>query len=186
MAFQNKRVVYDLLMKAAAETTLAIAADPKRLGAKIGITAVLHTWRSAMTHHPHLHMIVPGGGVSEDGERWIAARSNFLVHVNVLARLFRGKLLAMLGKAHAEGRLKFFNAQAGLADAATFNRFLGPLYRTRWVVYCKAPFTGPEAVLRYLSRYTHRVAISNSRLVAVDDTSVSFRWKDYRADHAER
>jgi hypothetical protein len=186
VAFQNKRVVYDLLMKAAAETTLAIAADPKRLGAKIGITAVLHTWGSAMTHHPHVHMIVPGGGLSVDGERWIAARSNFLVHVDVLARLFRGRLLAMLMRAHAEGRLNFFNTHAGLADAAAFKRFLGPLHRTKWVVYCKAPFAGPKAVLRYLSRYTHRVAISNRRLVAADDTSVSFRWKDYRADHAER
>jgi len=182
VAYQNKRVIYDLLMKAAAETTLTIAADPKRLGARIGITAVLHTWGSAMTHHPHVHMIVPGGGLSDDGSRWISSPSNFLVHVNVLARLFRGKLLAMLSQAHVEGRLKFFNTHAQLADKSAFKRFLAPLRRIRWVVYCKDPFAGPEQVLRYLSRYTHRVAISNRRLVAADDGGVSFRCKDYRID----
>ena len=186
IAYQNKRVIYDILMRAAAETTLAIAADPKRLGAKIGITAVLHTWGSALTHHPHVHMIVPGGGLSVDGNRWIASRSNFLVHVKVLARLFRGKVLAMLRDAHAEGRLQFFNTHTGLADAGTFKRFLGPLHRIKWVVYCKPPFAGPEQVLRYLSRYTHRVAISNPRLVAANDGSVSFRWKDYRVEGPER
>jgi hypothetical protein len=180
VAYQNKRVIYDLLMKAAAETTLTIAADPKRLGARIGITAVLHTWGSAMTHHPHVHMIVPGGGLSDDATRWVSSRSNFLVHVRVLARLFRGKYLAMLTKAHGEGRLKFFNTHAGLADKRSFKRFLAPLRRIKWVVYCKDPFAGPEQVLRYLSRYTHRVAISNRRLVAADDGGVSFRWKDYR------
>jgi len=182
VAYQNKRVVYDLLMKAAAETTLAIAADPKRLGARIGITAVLHTWGSAMTHHPHVHMIVPGGGLSHNGSKWIASPSNFLVHVNVLARLFRGKLLAMLTQAHAEGRLKFFSTHAQLADKRVFKSFLAPLRRIKWVVYCKDPFAGPEQVLRYLSRYTHRVAISNRRLLAADDGGVSFRWKDYRID----
>jgi hypothetical protein len=182
IANQNKRVIYGLLMKAAAETTLAAAAGPKRLGAKIGITAVLHTWGSAMTHHPHVHMIVPGGGLSGDEARWIGSRSNFLVHVNVLARLFRGKLLSMLGEAHAAGRLTFFNTHAGLVDARAFKRFLGPLRHIKWVVYCKEPFAGPEQVLRYLSRYTHRVAISNRRLVAADDGGVSFRWKDYRID----
>ena len=171
-----------MLRKAAAETTLAIAADPKRLGARIGITAVLHTWGSAMTHHPHVHMIVPGGGLSLDGARWVAARANFLVHVNVLARLFRGKMLAMLMDAHRAGQLKFFNSHAGLADKRTFKRFLAPLRRIKWVVYCKAPFAGPKQVLRYLSRYTHRVAISNRRLVAADDGGVSFRWKDYRIE----
>ncbi|WP_298109926.1 IS91 family transposase [Bradyrhizobium sp.] len=180
IASQNKRVIYNLLMKAAAETTLAIAADPKRLGARIGITAVLHTWGSALTHHPHVHMIVPGGGLSLDNTRWIAARSNFLVHVNVLARLFRGKMLAMLVHAHAAGELKFFNTHAGLADKTTFKRFITPLRHIRWVVYCKAPFAGSEQVLRYLSRYTHRVAISNRRLVAADDEAIAFRWKDYR------
>ena len=186
IAYQNKRVIYGLLMKAAAETTLAIAADPKRLGARIGITAVLHTWGSAMTHHPHVHMIVPGGGLSKDGTRWIAARSNFLVHVNVLAQLFRGKMLAMLSDAHAAGQLTFFNSHAGLADNKTFKRFLARLRHITWVVYCKPPFAGPQQVLRYLSRYTHRVAISNRRLVAVGDGGVSFRWKDYRIEGPER
>ena len=194
VAYQNKRVIYDLLMKAAAETTLAIAADPKHLGARIGITAVLHTWGSALTHHPHVHMIVPGGGLAPiaggqpkaqqeaDCSRWISSRSNFLVHVNVLARLFRGKFLTMVMDAHADGQLKFFNTHAGLADKRTFKRFLAPLRRIKWVVYCKEPFAGPKQVLRYLSRYTHRVAISNRRLVAADDGGVSFRWKDYRIE----
>jgi Putative transposase/Transposase zinc-binding domain len=180
IAHQNKRVVYDLLMKAAAETTLAIAADPKRLGARIGVTAVLHTWGSALTHHPHVHMIVPGGGLSLDNARWVASRSNFLVHVNVLARLFRGKMLAMLMDAHDSGQLKFFNTHAGLAEKRTFKHFIAALRRIHWVVHCKAPFAGPEQVLRYLSRYTHRVAISNRRLVAADNTSIAFRCKDYR------
>jgi putative transposase/transposase-like zinc-binding protein len=180
IAYQNKRVVYDLLMKAAAETTLAIAADPKRLGARIGITAVLHTWGSALTHHPHVHMIVPGGGLSLDGMRWVAAPANFLVHVDVLARLFQGKMLGMLVDAHGAGQLKFFNTYAGLADKRTFKRFIAPLRHIKWVVYCKAPFAGPQQVLRYLSRYTHRVAISNRRLVAADDGGIAFRWKDYR------
>ena len=186
VAFQNKRVVYDILIKAAAETTLQIAADPKRLGARIGITSVLHTWGSAMTHHPHVHMIVPGGGLSEDGTRWISSRGNFLVHVNVLARLFRGKVLAMLSDAHTEGRLQFFNTLAGLAHKRAFKRFLGPLRHIRWIVYCKPPFAGPVEVLRYLSRYTHRVAISNRRLVAADDGGIDFRWKDYREDGLAR
>jgi Putative transposase/Transposase zinc-binding domain len=186
MAYQNKRVIYHLLMKATAETTLTIAADPKRLGARIGITAVLHTWGSALTHHPHVHMIVPGGGLSDDGSRWISSRSNFLVHVNVLARLFRGKFLTMLTNAHAEGRLKFFNTHAGLAAKRAFKRFLTPLRKIEWVVYCKDPFAGPEQVLRYLSRYTHRVAISNRRLVSADNNGVAFRWKDYRIDGPDR
>ena len=182
VAYQNKRVVYGLLMQAAAETTLAIAANPRHLGARVGITSVLHTWGSAMTHHPHVHMIVPGGGLSEDGSRWVHARQDFLVHVNLLARLFRGKLIARLIDAHAAGQLQFFNALAHLADGRTFRRFLGPLRQRRWIVYCKAPFAGPEAVLRYLARYTHRVAISNRRLVAAEHGGVSFRWKDYRID----
>jgi hypothetical protein len=186
VAYQNKRVVYNLLMKAAAETTLTIAADPKRLGARIGITAVLHSWGSAMTHHPHIHMIVPGGGLSLDNTRWVAARSNFLVHVNVLARLFRGKMLAMLVQAHDAGALKFFNTHAGLADKRTFKRFIAPLRAIKWRVYCKAPFAGPEQVLRYISRYTHRVAISNRRLVAADSEAIAFRWKDYRVSGSDR
>ena len=203
IAYQNKRVVYDLLMKASADTTLKISADPRHLGAKIGITAVLHTWGSAMTHHPHVHMIVPGGGIapvvdgqakahqSVDGARWISSSKtardkNFFVHVNLLRRLFRGHFLALLDAAHAEGRLQFFNTHAGLADKRAFKRFLAPLRRIDWVVYCKDPFGGPEQVLRYLSRYTHRVAISNRRLVAADDGGVSFRWKDYRIEGPER
>ena len=186
IAYQNKRAVYNLLMKAAADTTLAIASDPKRLGARIGITAVLHSWGSALTHHPHVHMIVPGGGLSFDNARWVAARPDFLVHVKVLARLFRGKMLAMLMTAHDNGELKFFNTHAGLADKKTFKRFIAPLRRIKWVVYCKAPFAGPEQVLRYLSRYTHRVAISNRRLVAADDGAIAFRWKDYRLEGPER
>jgi hypothetical protein len=182
IAYQNKRVIYDLLMKAAAETTLTIATDPKHLGAGIGITAVLHTWGSALTHHPHVHMIVPGGGLSEDGSRWIASRPRFLVHVNVLSRLFRGRFLAMLAKAHADGRSRFFGEHAALADRRAFKRFLAPLRRSEWVVYTKDPFAGPQQVLRYLSRYTHRVAISNRRLVSADDNGVAFRWKDYRID----
>jgi len=169
-------------MKAAAETMLAIAADPRRLGARIGVTAVLHTWGSALTHHPHVHMIVPGGGLSPDSKRWVASRPNFLVHVNVLARLFRGKMLAMLIDAHDANRLTFFNTLAGLADKRTFKRFIAPLRRIKWVIYCKAPFAGPEQVLRYLSRYTHRVAISNRRLIAADDGAIAFRWKDYRVN----
>src|SRR5436189_3160828 len=194
VAYQNKRVIYNRPMKAAAETTLAIAADPKRLGARIGITAVLHTWGSTLTHHPHVHMIVPGGGLAPvaggqpkaqqaaDCSRWISSRSNFLVHVNVLARLFRAKFLTMVMDAHADGQLKFFNTRAGLADKRTFKRFLAPLRRIKWIVYCKEPFAGPKQVLRYLSRYTHRVAISNRRLVAADAGGVSFRWKDYRIE----
>ncbi len=186
IAYQNKRVIYGLLMKASAEATLAIAADPKHLGARIGITAVLHTWGSALTHHPHVHMIVPGGGLSEDGSRWIASRSQFLVHVKVLSRLFQGRFLAMLAKAHAQGRLRFFGDHAALADRRAFKRFLAPLRKIEWVVYTKDPFAGPQAVLAYLSRYTHRVAISNRRLVAADDNGVAFRWKDYRIDGPDR
>jgi hypothetical protein len=158
IAYQNKSVVYDLLFRTASETVLTIAADPKHLGARIGITAVLHTWGSAMTHHPHVHMIVPGGGLTLDNARWVASRSNFLVHVNVLARLFRGKMLAMLVDAHDSGQLTFFNTHAGLAEKRTFKRFIAALRRIHWVAHCKAPFAGPEQVLRYLSRYTHRVA----------------------------
>ena len=186
IAYQNKAVIYGLLMKAAAETTLAIAADPRHLGARIGITAVLHTWGSAMTHHPHVHMIVPGGGLSEDGSRWVPAKADFLVHVNVLRDLFRGKFLSVLTEAHADGRLQFFGQHAGLADKKAFKRFLGPLRHIPWVVHVKEPFAGPEQVLRYLSRYTHRVAISNRRLIAADHGGVSFRWKDYRVEGPER
>jgi Putative transposase/Transposase zinc-binding domain len=182
IAYQNKAVIYDILFTASAQTMTAIAADPKHLGARIGITSVLHTWGSALTHHPHVHMIVPGGGIAADGSRWISSRPDFLLHVKVLARLFRGKFLAMLIDAYSGGRLKFFKTHVGLADKRAFKKFLARLRRTEWVVYCKQPFAGPEQVLRYLSRYTHRVAISNRRLVTADDGGVSFRWKDYRIE----
>jgi hypothetical protein len=186
IAFPNKGTVYDLLFRAASETMMTIAADPKHLGARIGITAVLHTWGSAMTHHPHIHMIVPGGGLSLDSARWIASRPGFLLPVRVLAKLFRRLFLAGLIALHDAGRLRFFGSNAGLNDHCAFVRHLTPLRTKRWVVYAKPPFTGPEAVLAYLARYTHRVAISNSRLVSLDEAGVTFRYKDYRRDGAER
>jgi hypothetical protein len=186
IAFHNKRVMYGLLFKASSQAMLTIAADPKHLGAKIAITSVLHTWGSAMTHHPHVHMIVPGGGISLNGDRWISCRPNFLMSVRVLSRLFRRLFLEMLAKAHDDGRLDFYGDCAGLADPRAFTRFLAPLHKAEWVVYAKRPFGGPEAVLNYLSRYTHRVAISNRRLVSADQRHVAFRYKDYRANHAER
>src|SRR5271156_5477146 len=181
IAYQNKAVIYDLLFKGSRETMLRIAADPKHLGARIGITAVLHTWGSAMTHHPHLHMIVPGGGLSMDDSRWISCKPNFLLPVRVLSKLFRRLMLEKLLAAHEVGSLQFLGSQAHLANARTFAAFLAPLSKKRWFVYAKRPFAGPKAVLAYLSRYTHRVAISNRRLIAVDDKGVTFRWKDYRA-----
>ena len=168
IAYQNKAVIYDLLFKASSETMLTIAADPKHLGARIGITSVLHTWGSAMTHHPHVHMIVPGGGLSMDDSRWISCKPNFLLPVLVLSKLFRRLMLEKLLAAHAAGRLQFFGSHAHLADAKAFAAFLAPLRKKRWFVYAKRPFAGPKAVLAYLSRYTHRVAISNRRLIAVD------------------
>jgi len=180
IAFHNKAVVYDLLFKTAAETLLTIAADPKHLGARIGVTAVLHTWGSALTHHPHVHCIVPGGGLSPDGQ-WIACRPKFFLPVRVLSRLFRRLFLDRLAEAHAAGKLAFFNDLAPLTNRAAFKAHLAPLRRAEWVVYAKRPFGGPEAVLAYLARYTHRVAIANSRLIALDDNGVTFRWKDYRA-----
>jgi hypothetical protein len=186
IAYQNKRVIYDLLFKAAAETTITIADDPKHLGARIGLTAVLHTWGSAMTHHPHVHMIVPGGGLSQDGSRWVPCRPAFFLPVRVLSRLFRRLFLKKLIEAHDASQLKFFGNYAHLADRTAFGVFLAPLRQVEWVVYAKEPFAGPEPVLRYLSRYTHRVAISNRRLVAADDGGVAFRWKDYRLDGPDR
>ena len=186
IAWQNKAVVYDLLFKAASETLLTIAADPKHLGARTGITVVLHTWGSAMTHHPHLHMIVPGGGLSPDGSRWIACRTGFFLPVRVLAKLFRRRMLERLGAAHAQGQLRFFGEHATLTDDRAFTALLAPLKKTKWFVYAKRPFAGPQAVLAYLSRYTHRVAIANSRLITLDDAGVTFKWKDYRADGRAR
>jgi len=182
IAYQNKAVIYDLLFKATAETLLTIASDPKRLGARLGITAVLHTWGSALTHHPHIHCIVPGGGLSLDRERWVACKPGFFLPVRVLSRLFRRLFLEKLRAAHAAGRLQFFGQHQQLADAKDFARYLLPLRKIDWVVYAKRPFAGPEAVLAYLSRYTHRVAISNRRLVACDERGVTFQWKDYRSE----
>ena len=180
IAYQNKAVVYGLLFDTAAETLMRIAADPKHLGASIGATLVLHTWGSALTHHPHVHGIVPGGGLAPDGKTWIACRSGFFLPVRVLSRLFRRRFLEELLRAHQAGKLQFFGDQATLVDAQAFKAWVAPLRQCEWVVYAKRPFAGPQAVLAYLSRYTHRVAISNSRLIAMDEHGVTFRWKDYR------
>lgn len=186
IAFHNKPVVYDLLFRAASETMLTIAADPRHLGARIGITAVLHTWGSAMTHHPHVHMIVPGGGIAPGGARWISSRPSFLLPVRVLGALFRRLFLTRLLQLHAVGRLAFFGSLGALTDRRAFLRHLAPVRKKRWVVYAKPPFAGPEAVLAYLSRYTHRVAISNRRILAFDGESVTLRYKNYRHNGAER
>jgi predicted Zn-ribbon and HTH transcriptional regulator len=186
IAYQNKAMVYDLLFRTAAETLLTIAADPKHLGARIGATAVLHSWGSAMTHHPHVHMIVPGGGISLDGTRWVSCRPGFLLPVRVLSRLFRRLFLAGIDEAHAAGRLAFFGEIEGLRRRRAFHAHLAPLRRKNWFVYAKPPFAGPEAVLAYLARYTHRVAISNSRLIALDARGVTFRCKDYRRNGQAR
>ena len=186
IACQNKAVLYDLLFKVSAETMLTIAADPKHLGARIGITSVLHTWGSAMTHHPHVHMIVPGGGISPDGQRWVSCRPGFFLPVRVLSRLFRRLFLEKLAAAHQAGRLSFFGDYAHLAKAQSFAVHLAPLRKAEWVVYAKRPFGGPEAVLAYLSRYTHRVAIANSRLIACDQQGVTFKCKDYRIEGRDR
>jgi len=186
IALWNKKAVYGLLFKASAETVMTIAADPKRLGARVGMTSVLHTWGSALTHHPHIHMIVPGGGLSPDGTRWVACKPGFFLHVRVLARLFSRLFLEGLIVLHRTGQLAFFGDLARLVDADAFAKWLAPLRKTEWVVYAKSPFGGPEAVLAYLSRYTHRVAISNQRLVSANTNTVSFRWKDYRIKRGDR
>lgn len=186
VALQNKAAVYGLLFQAASETMTTIASDPKHLGARIGITAVLHTWGSAMTHHPHIHIIVPGGGLAPDGSRWVASRPAFLLPVRVLGKLFRRLFLTRLMALYDAGRLAFYGGMAQLADRRSFLRHLAPVRNKRWVVYAKAPFAGPETVLAYLSRYTHRVAISNSRLLRFDETGVTFRYKDYRQGGADR
>jgi hypothetical protein len=181
VAYYNKAVIYGLLFEIAAETLRTIAADPRHLGARIGVTLVLHTWGSALTHHPHVHGIVPGGGFSADGERWVACKPGFFLPVRVLSRLFRRRFLEALDQAYRAGRLQFFAEHAALTDASAFAAWLTPLRECEWVVYAKRPFAGPAAVLAYLSRYTHRVAISNQRLIALDERGVTFRWKDYRA-----
>jgi len=186
IALQNKALAYDLLFRAASETMQIIAADPKHLGARIGITAVLHTWGSALTHHPHIHMIVPGGGISLDSSRWISSRPAFLLPVRVLGALFRRLFLTRLIALHKAGRLSFFGSMAHLAERRAFLRHLSPVRKKRWVVYAKPPFAGPEAVLAYLSRYTHRVAISNRRLIGFDEAGVTFSYKDYRRSGTDR
>ena len=185
-AYQNKAVVYDLLFKASSQAVLTIAADPEHLGGRIGITAVLHTWGATMTHHPHVHMIVPGGGISLDGSRWLSCQPRFLLPVPVLTKLFQGLMLAKLLAAHKAGRLAFFGPHAHLAERRAFAAYLAPLRRITWYVYAKPPFGGPKAVLAYLARYTHRVAIANSRLLARDQQGITFRYKDYRADDRAR
>ena len=180
LAWYNKSLLYHFLFQAAAETLRTIAADPKHLGARIGATLVLHTWGSAMTHHPHVHGIVPGGGLSLDGQRWVACRPGFFLPVRVLSRRFRHVFLEKLGEAHRAGKLQFFGEHQRLVEAGTFAEWLKPLRQCEWVVYAKRPFAGPEAVLAYLARYTHRVAIANSRLIALDEQGVTFKWKDYR------
>lgn len=174
------------VFRASAETVMTIAADPKRLGARVGMTAVLHSWGSALTHHPHIHMIVPGGGLSPDGSRWIACRSGFFLPVQVLSRLFRRLFLDGLLDLHRSGDISFFGGLARLSRIAAFKAWLELLRKSEWVVYAKPPFGGPEAVLAYLSRYTHRIAISNARLISADANNVTFRWKDYRIKHGDR
>jgi len=186
IAYQNKTVIYDLLFKASAEATLKIAATPRHLGARIGFLSVLHTWGSAMTHHPHVHMIVPGGGLSQDAKRWIACRPDYFLTVEVLSALFRRLFLEMLVAAYEAARLQFFGVHAELAHRPAFDAYLAPLRKIDWVVYCKRPFAGPAQVLLYLSRYTHRIAISNRRLISADQNRVTFKVKDYRIEGPDR
>jgi len=186
ITYQNKREIYNLLMRVSADTVIKIASDPKHLGARVGVTSVLHTWGSAMTHHPHVHMIVPGGGLSTDSSKWITCRKNFFLSVRVLSRLYRQLILEGLVRLHKAGRLRFFGYHAELVDRAAFDAFFKPLRKIEWVVYAKEPFAGPRAVLAYLSRYTHRVAISNSRLIRMDQSGVTFRVKNYRLQGSGR
>ena len=186
LAFQNHIVVYDILFRAASETLRTISADPKHLGAEIGFLAVLHTWGQNLMHHPHVHCLVPGGGIAPDGKSWIACRPGFFLPVRVLSRVFRGLFLHYLEKAFAAGELRFFSAYQPLREPAAFRRYLTPIHRTEWVVYAKRPFAGPGQVLDYVGRYTHRVAISNNRLLSMDDDKVRFRWKDYRDGNRQK
>jgi hypothetical protein len=179
VALQNRRVVYDILFRAAAETLLEVAADPRHLGAKIGFLAVLHTWGQNLLHHPHVHCVVPGGGIAADGSKWIAAREKFFLPVRVLSRVFRGKFIALLKRAFVRGELEFHGSLADMANPGAWQHLLDHSVRTEWAVYAKPPFGGPETVLKYLSRYTHRVAISNHRLVHLQEGQVAFRLKDY-------
>jgi hypothetical protein len=180
IAYQNKAVIYDILFQTTSQTLRTIAADRKHLGAAIGFIAILHTWGQNLLHHPHLHCVVPGGGIAADGQRWIACRPGFFLPVRVLSRLFRRLFLERLRQAFDRGELNFFNSLQALQGRAAFERYLAPAAHTEWVVYAKAPFGGPEQVLQYLGRYTHRVAISNNRLRGFSDETVTFAWKDYR------
>ena len=186
IAFQNQTVVYDILFRAASETLRTIAADPKHLGAEIGFLAVLHTWGQNLMHHPHLHCLIPGGGIAPDGKSWIACRPGFFLPVRVLSRMFRGLFLHDLEKAHAADELNFFSAHRHLQEPAAFRRYLAPVRETEWVVYAKRPFAGPAQVLDYVGRYTHRVAISNNRLISIEGDKVRFRWKDYRNGNRQK
>jgi hypothetical protein len=186
IAFQNQVVVYDILFRAVSETLTRIAADPKHLGAEIGFLAVLHTWGQNLMHHPHLHCLVPGGGIAPDGQSWIACKPGFFLPVRVLSRMFRGLFLHYLEKAFSAGQLKFFAEHRHLQEPAAFHRYLAPTYHAEWVVYAKPPFAGPAQVLEYVGRYTHRVAISNNRLVSIEDGKVQFRWKDYRQENRQK
>lgn len=186
LALQNKRIIYNLLFKAASETLLEIAADPQHLGAQIGFFAVLHTWGQTLQAHPHLHCVVPGGGLSADNSQWIACRPSFFLPVKVLSRLFRGKFVAFLSEARKQDQLTYAGQLSALAEAEEFNRWLRELSRIEWVVYAKPPFGGPQQVLKYLARYTHRVAISNGRLLELDDDKVTFSYKDYAAGNATK
>jgi hypothetical protein len=186
IAFQNQTVVYDILFRAASETLRTIAADPKHLGAEIGFLAVLHTWGQNLMHHPHVHCLVPGGGIAPDGKSWIACRASFFLPVRALSRMFRGLFLHYLDKAFAAGELRFFSAYRPLHEPMAFRRYLAPAHATEWVVYAKRPFAGPSQVLDYVGRYTHRVAISNNRLLSMDDGKVRFRWKDYRDGNRQK
>ncbi len=180
IAFQNKRVVYDILFQATADTLRTIAADSRHLGATLGFIAILHTWGQTLVHHPHLHCVVPGGGLPLDGKRWVACRPGFFLPVQILSRLFRRLFLARLKDTFDAGALRFFSSLAHLAEPDAFLRYLADSRCTEWVVYAKEPFGGPRQVLDYLGRYTHRVAISNNRLLELTDEQVTFRWKDYR------
>jgi hypothetical protein len=186
IAYQNKALVYDLLFRAVAETMRTIAADPKHLGAEIGFFAVLHTWGQNLLHHPHLHCVVAGGGLSRDGDRWITCKPGFFLPVRVLSRLFRRLFLKHLENAFAAGQLQFFAVLDSLREHDAFRRYLAPLRKAEWVVYAKPPFGGPEQVLDYVGRYTHRVAISNNRLIDIEDGAVRFRWKDYRQGNRQK
>jgi len=186
VAFQNQTVVYDILFRAVSETLRTIAADPRHLGAEIGFLAVLHSWGQNLLHHPHLHCLVPGGGIAPDGERWIACRPGFFLPVRVLSRMFRWRFLHYLEKAFAAGALNFFSAHRHLHEPAAFRRHLAPVRDTEWVVYAKRPFAGPAQVLDYVGRYTHRVAISNNRPVSMEEGQVRFRWKDYRNGNRQK